>query len=74
MAANPSTTTFDFDLGPLNGGQWHQYANDKGVLYYANVSTGAGKSQIPQGYEDVPNVSDYVQPRCSFSLEPGRWL
>lgn len=46
-----------YDLGPLTGGQWHQYANPVGQVYYQDVVTGQSTYTIPAGFEDAPGVS-----------------
>ncbi|KAI9879006.1 MAG: hypothetical protein M1830_009875 [Pleopsidium flavum] len=41
-----------YDLGPLPGGPWHQYANAAGQAYYYNTTTQATTYSIPSGFED----------------------
>ncbi|KAK2735683.1 hypothetical protein FQN55_002045 [Onygenales sp. PD_40] len=66
MAADP-TASPSFDLGPLHGNQWHQYATSHiGQLYYVNRATGAWSLAIPQGYEDNPNDTWALDPSKSW--------
>lgn len=47
-----------YDLGPLVGNTWYQYANSAGQIYYRNATTQEITYTIPAGWEDGATVSD----------------
>lgn len=38
--------------GDLVGGQWAQYSNDAGQIYYVEIATERSQYDIPAGWED----------------------
>ncbi len=55
-----------YDLGPLAGGRFHQFANAAGQVYYCDSIAQTTTYAIPEGFEDGPDVRDYPFPDCLY--------
>ncbi|KAK2767703.1 hypothetical protein FQN54_003861 [Arachnomyces sp. PD_36] len=44
-------------LGPLAEGQWDQFSEDTGKIYFENTTTHEISHSIPEGHEDLPTDS-----------------